>query len=503
MLPEPRAYRFGPRSKRGLVVGLRAGQILVAVVGTLLAMATLRVAPGATGALAAFLVLALSGLAAFWPIAGRTTEEWAPVILRWTADGLPGRRRCFPSQDRSTCLGGCTVDQASVEASPRGRARSARGTPFAHLQILGARRPDDPAQPVVGVVHDRRHDLFTAVLKLRGVNFSLLSAEDQEAAVTRWSSVLAGLARESSALRRVQWSVQTLPDDGSDLRRHLRTAAELPPDSAAYRSYDDILTAAMPSTPAHEVFFSLQVSRQRAGRRGGGATKDAVALLLDETRALRQQLRQADVDVEALLGPGDLVGLIRRLGSAAAGRVGSAQRPCPPCAIGRPWPAAVRADWAHVQADGAWHTTYWISEWPRTDVDAQFLAPTLLSSSRRTVSVVMEPVPPTRTVRGAERDRTADIADAEIRRRGGFLETARRSREAANSSQREAELAEGHALFRYSGYVTVTSDSLEDLDDRRREVEQSAARSQIDLCLLYGDQLRALGCSLPFCLGLA
>ena len=74
-------------------------------------------------------------------------------------------------------------------------------------------------------------------------------------------------------------------------------------------------------------------------------------------------------------------------------------------------------------------------------------------------AVVMEPLGPDAAVRKVEASRTADLADTELRRRGGFVSTARHARESEVLARREAELAEGHASFRYSGYVTVSAPS--------------------------------------------
>ena len=81
----------------------------------------------------------------------------------------------------------------------------------------------------------------------------------------------------------------------------------------------------------------------------------------------------------------------------------------------------------------------------------------LSSEVRRTMSVVMEPLGPIEASRKVEQARTADIADAELRRRGGFLATARRRREEEILVRREVELADGHAQYRFSGYVTVSA----------------------------------------------
>ena len=89
---------------------------------------------------------------------------------------------------------------------------------------------------------------------------------------------------------------------------------------------------------------------------------------------------------------------------------------------------AMEASWESVRVDGLWHATFWVAEWPRSEVRSDFLAPLLLSSARATLSVVMEPLGPEQAVRKIEASRTADLADAELRRRSGFVATARHAR---------------------------------------------------------------------------
>ncbi len=165
---------------------------------------------------------------------------------------------------------------------------------------------------------------------------------------------------------------------------------------------------------------------------------------------------------------------------------------------------ALHPEWGRLRADGTWHATYWIAEWPRVDVPADFLGSLLLVSDlRRSVSVVMEPVGPLQAARRIEQARTADIADAELRRRGGFLATARRRREEEVLVQREDEMADGHASFRFSGYVTVSAADAETLDDACGRMEQTGGQAGLELRRCYGDQAMAFTCTLPFGRGLA
>jgi len=156
---------------------------------------------------------------------------------------------------------------------------------------------------------------------------------------------------------------------------------------------------------------------------------------------------------------------------------------------------ATDVEWDRVRTDANWHATYWIAEWPRVDVGPDFLAPLLLGPLRRSVGVVMEPMSPSRAIRAVEQARTADIADSELRRRGGFLSTARRAR--------EGELADGHGSYRFSGYVTVTAPNATQLQEWCETTEHAAGQARLELRRLFGDQERALLCTLPLCRGLS
>jgi hypothetical protein len=136
-------------------------------------------------------------------------------------------------------------------------------------------------------------------------------------------------------------------------------------------------------------------------------------------------------------------------------------------------------------------------------VGADFLAPLLLTADvRQSVSVTMEPLSPLEATRRIQQDRTADVADAELRSKGGFLRTARRRREEETLADREVELADGHAPFRFSGYVTVSGDTREKLETACGRVEQSAGQAGMELRRCYGDQQRAFAFTLPLCRGL-
>ena len=63
--------------------------------------------------------------------------------------------------------------------------------------------------------------------------------------------------------------------------------------------------------------------------------------------------------------------------------------------------------------------------------------------------------------------------------------------------QREVELADGHAGYRYSGYVTVTELDEQALENACGRLEQAAALAQLELRRLYGAQEEGYCCTLP------
>ncbi len=446
-------YRFGPRERGGALAGWRPGQILTVAVGLLFGVIVLRAESNASGVVAAIGILVLYGALATVPVAGRTGDEWLPVVVCW------GARRL-----------GLGLHGAARMGALRG------------LRLLRADWRD------MGVVHDRVGRTLTAALLLRGGSFALLGADEQDRRVGAWAAVLASLSREGSPIHRVQWVAASFPDDGGGVRSFFAAEKASDAASACTASYDALLQDMDSHTSAHDVVLAVQVRQTRSIEVG-------CATLAREVGSLTRLLGDADVQVESVLSADELAHQLLRTYEPYA----SCSSQTPPLDH---WPMAMTESWSEVRVDGMVHATFWVAEWPRIEVRSDFLAPILLGSSRATLAVVMEPLGPDTAVRKVEASRTADLADSELRRRGGFVSTARHARESEVLARREAELAEGHASFRYSGYVTVSAPSEEELVAACDVVQHAAGQSRLALRRLYGDQASGYTCTLPLCRGL-
>jgi Putative type VII ESX secretion system translocon, EccE len=500
-------YTFNPLERRGVVAGFQASQVAVLSAGCLVAVVVIREAPSLAGLIGAVAVVAAAAAGACWTVAGRSVGAWVPVRATWLWRRLT-RSRTSPQPT----AGHLSKWAAEVPLSAEGRRstvgrpapdcpRSADGRPppsLAGLRLQTAAAV--PGAAPMAVINDRRAGTYAAVLSVRGRSFSLLDPNEKRQRLAGWGAALAAMAREGSPVHRLQWIERTLPGDSDGLLRYFEAAAAA--DAAGRESYARLVAGAGPATHDHEVLLVLAVHSRRVARTRrafGPASEGSHGLLRREIRLLQGQLRSADLIVDRVLAEAELAGALRVAVDPDA-RSRSSRLAIRPWGA---WPVAADERWSTYRTDGAWHVTYWVAEWPRVDVGPDFLAPLLLGAGgRRAAAVTMAPVRPAQAARQVEAARTADMADEELRRRAGFVSTARRRREAEGVLRREAELADGHAEYRFSGYVTVSALDRAALDTSCAEVEQAASQAHLELRRLYGQQEEAFTWTLPLARGL-
>lgn len=341
---------------------------------------------------------------------------------------------------------------------------------------------------------------MSATVAVRGARFSLQERAEQERVVERWGDVLAAFATERRARCRVRVTERSVPAGLAEHRRFAEAHGGSR-TSVARRSYDELLVQAAPSTVRHEALVTVTLDERRSG--------DGVAELVEELRLLTSRLEAAGLEVDATLSAAEAAEAVRvRLDPAAAPALAVRSRSLAelagavaPAALG---PMATVAQWGHLRVDGSCHRTYWVAEWPRLEVGPDWLEPVLLAGGGvRTLSLLFEPVAPSRSRRRVDRDATRLAADEEQRSRAGFRIGARHHRARQAVAEREAELVAGYAEFDFAGFVTVTAADPETLARSCAEHEQAAAQAGLELRPLDGRHDLGLLCALPLGRGLA
>ena len=175
---------------------------------------------GSAGVALALGLLALAASVLLIPIRGHTIEQWAPVAVRFLLGRYSARAR-FQAQRAQL---GHVVTLPTGELDPQ-RPLEPWSLPaeLADLELLeGELVRYEHAR--FGVAVDRRARTFTAALRVRGRAFALLGSEEREQRLQDYGAVLAALARDDTAVRRVAWIERTLPGDGDALGDYLLEA---------------------------------------------------------------------------------------------------------------------------------------------------------------------------------------------------------------------------------------------------------------------------------------
>lgn len=475
---EPARYRFGDGARPGVLLGLGLRQATPLVVGVLWLTVCLAIGSPVAG----FVGPTVALVASFGRWRGAPLHDIAVPAARQ----LTRRARRRPIWTPAGLYG------------PNARSGD---VPFAlrGIEVLEVESIWDTTK--VGVVRDRQVGSVSIVLRVEGTGFPVASPREQDGLVTAWGSALAPLARARCPVGRVTWQEWCHPV-GVEAHREFLTKVAGRADTAAARDYDELLATQSAGTIAHEVLVTVtvDVAAVRVGRRTANLDA-AIAALQDECRQFASRLEMVGLTVDPPLGPAELFAAVRERSDPA-----TRARPRPRRSLaaavglaGSEWgPMAVEPTWDEVHVDRSFHRSYRVVAWPMLPVTAEWLSPLVTGDlAIRTVTVVMEPVPLRQAAMDANRQLTSIEADQQQKERHGFRLTARDRRRHADVEAREQELASGHPEFRHAAFVTVTANSLAELDEAAANVEQAAAQSLLDVRPLVARQDQGWVASLP------
>lgn len=451
-MSEPRiAARFAALEQRGILLGLSGGQLALLGAGLLLLVGA-GYAAGGTGLLVSAPVAAMLAFAALWPVADRTAAQWAPLLAEWGIRGLvpPRLTHLAPPQ------------AAGEEVVVPGLTRP--------LRLIEARDG-------TGLVHDARTGTVVGLLRVSGPGLLLADPDAQAQLITGWGRWLAQLCQQPAVVR-VQVLARTAPGSVSTARQWWHTHAAQAARTVPGRLAAELLTDA-----------DTEVSRYD--------TVLAVALRTPNRKVMEPQVvLELSAVVESLASAASTAGLAHDGWADPAGVAGWLRAGFDPYSPGGrdhvvTTPAVagmgLKESWDRVRTDSGWHAVFWVRQWPRSEVDPGFLAG-LLTGGTRALSLVIEPVPLTKALREIRRSRVEHAAESAQRARIGQLDSATAHAAETDVLTREAELIAGHADLRYTGLLTVTAPTSEQLDAACAALEGSAAQAMCELRRLVGQQ---------------
>ncbi|MEU3597200.1 SCO6880 family protein [Streptomyces sp. NPDC006798] len=470
--PAPATVKFPHRSRRGILLGLTAPQLVAVALTGLLLLAVL-MASGVPGALKLIPLWALILAAVFVRHRGRSLADWAPIALRYASRRAKGQLVWL------------------TRPSTRPRREGLLHLPGTAASLRVATSPDRRT----GAVHDPHLGTLTAVVRVSSRAFALLDPAAQNANVAGWGRTLAALSR-TGHIARVQVLERTVPDSGDALQRYWSEYGD-PATHLAGPVYTDLLAAAGPAAAPHESYVAialdLKAARRLINQAGGGLT-GAFAVLTQLTATFDQSVRNAGLTPGGWLSAPEIAAVIRTAYDPKAGAAldqwSTSDRPQADPAAAGPVVLVEKAD--RIETDSAHHATFWIENWPRIETSPGFLHQLLFTSGvRRTLSLTYAPKGLDAALKDVQRKKATVIADATERQRKGQVDSEEDSVEYADIKNRERELIAGHADVALTGLVTVSADTPDQLNSACAAIETAAVAALVDLRPLTWQQAEA------------
>lgn len=504
-------YQFGPREKRGLISTENAAQTIASIGALIGVVVIVNLMSGMQGVILAIAFAGVSAAIIYAPIHGRTLGQWVPPIVSFALRKMTGRLIW-----KSTVTSSGVYLDGREQPAPLPRSLG-RLTPLSFPLAEGGE---------LGVIVDRSKNLYIGVLKCRAQKpFSLLDQDEQEYLLDRWADVLSHFAHTNNHYDRIQWIDRTVPDDSDTLKIWFETQADAAlKDSEIGRSYKQLIANAGPADVEHEIFITLRLNAGKFGSertikdlsRGweysGLAKVDygACRMLEMGLRTLTERLRTADIIVDGMLGSRRLAAVFRTAFEPNSRELMSRiSHGSPHLEAGtswhNAWPMWTHATWKRYwTAPNAVHTTYWIREWPRTPQYVNFLAPLLIQTpATKTVSVTMEVIKQAKAIREANQSLRADEAQKKFLDKRGFSESFRSILQRNSTAQREQQIHSGFSSVRFTGYITVSAEDAESLDEACGRVETSAQASHLEVFRLNTEHDKFFPVTLPLARGLS
>ncbi|MFH8751906.1 SCO6880 family protein [Streptomyces rimosus] len=460
----PLTVKFPHRSRRGLLLGLTFPQLVLLSSALALALVTV-VSTGLLGILALAPVWAAVTALIAVRRHGRSLIDWAPVVARYAH-----RRRT-----------GQTLWLARPVTRPRQDGVLHLPGTAASLKVV---TPGDSATDAAAV-HDPHQQTLTAIARVSSRAFVLLDAATQNHNVNGWGRTLAGLAR-TGQVATVQVLERTVPDSGDTLARHWAQHGR-PETPVAGQVYSELVAAAGPAAAPHETYLAISLDLKAARRlitQAGGGLPGAFTVMQQTTASVAQAARNAGLTVTGWLSAREVAAVIRTAYDPKAlsavqqwSKTGRAE--ADPAAAG---PVVQVEEYDRLATDSARHATYWVENWPRTEMGAGFLHGLMFTAGvRRSLSLIYVPQALENALRDVQRKKAQIVADASERARRGQVDNEADSVEYADVKQRERQLIAGHADVALTGLVTVTAETDALLDAACAQIETAAVTAGVDL----------------------
>jgi hypothetical protein len=480
--------RFAARERRGLLLGLTFLQLIVIGAAVAILIATLFVNTNAL-----WVMLPVVALVCFFAIA---TYRREPVLVI----AAQAARYAVRSAAGQTVFRRDVWLRVAVASLGVGHADKAAATPVVSSRFLlpGALGDAQIVQvPGAGAfMYNARGRLASVTVRVGSRAWALRDTGTQEAAYdgfVEWLSALENLP----GLRETTIRIRVDRASSNELRDYLlaRENEYSPQVSAELRQeYSWLTRAASKRSMGFTNYITLTfdtAALNAAIRDAGKGLTGLAAVLKERVTGIETSMEHARLTPAGWLTSGELDDLL----AAAADPIAAATRrerdAGPSAAGGQPAPPIMGIDegWDCLRVDESWHQTFWVAEWPRTDVRTGFLEPLLYAGdATRVITLQVRPIATHKALAQLNRAQSDMETAATIRLKLQSRIPLTHIREEEDLAARERDLVDGFGDVQYRGFVTISAESKDGLAKARTDIEQASHPARLVLASMSGQQ---------------
>lgn len=479
--------RFASRERRGVFLGLSFSQLMV--IGSVVAALLITLLVNVN---AIWVVLPVAAVVFFFGVGTYRREPMMLIIWQATRYGI----RAVKGQTKFRRDVWMRVSAASLTV---GQAHAAETAPYVASRFLlpGALGDVQIVQiPGTGAfVYNARGNLASITLRVGSRAWALRDKGTQEGAYdgfVEWLSSLenmSGLVEATARIRVDRASTNELRDYLS--ARQEQFHPEVTPQLV--QEYWKLTQAASKRSMGFSNTVTLTFSTAKLNaviRDAGRGMAGLAAVLKERVAALETAMEHARLSMTGWLDADELDTALAAAAdpvaaSARRERQGADQNSVqlnPPI-------MGIDEGWDSLRIDQSWHQTFWVAEWPRTDVRTGFLEPLLYAGdSTRVITLQVRPIAIHKALAEVNRAQTDMETAATIRMKLQSRVTLEHVREAEALEVRESDLVDGFGDVQFRGFVTVSAESTDALAKARSEIEQASHTARVSLASLSGQQ---------------
>ncbi|GAB3584499.1 hypothetical protein GCM10027406_31000 [Leifsonia lichenia] len=477
--------RFAARERRGIFLGLTFLQLVVVGGAIAALLATLLINPNAI-----WVMLPIVALVAFFALA---TYRREPVLViaaqaaRYAYRSVAGQTVFRRDVWLRVTMASLKVGHAQIEAvTPTVTSKFLLPGALGDVQVVQI--------PGAGAfIYNARGRLASVTVRVGSRAWALRDKGTQEAAYdgfVEWLSSLESLpgVRETTIRIRVDRA------SSNELRDYLlaRESEHAPQVSSELRQqYWDLTQTASKRSMGFTNFVTLTFDTgilNAAIRDAGKGLTGLAGVLKERVAGIETSMEHARLTPAGWLTSDDLDELLALSAdpvSAATRREQDAiteAQPAPPV-------MGIDEGWDTMRVDESWHQTFWVAEWPRTDVRTGFLEPLLYAGdATRVITLQVRPVATHKALAQLNRAQSDMETSATIRMKLSSRIPLTHLREEEDLAVREHDLVDGFGDVEYRGFVTVSAESKDALSKARTDIEQASHPARLVLASMSGQQ---------------